>query len=77
MKECEVPENTVLGKVCRLNPGSGKESCYLLSEVEGETGKNVGYLEPLVKRALGCPFQKDVLERIKEKKLQSNRSGLE
>lgn len=64
----------MLGKVCRLIPD---ESCYLLSEVEGESGQTVKYLDSLVRRASGCPFQQDVLERIKEKKFQSDRLSLE
>lgn len=70
MKECRIPGNTVLGEACRLIPGTGKESCYFWLDVEGESEKTVECLEPLVNRTLGCLFQQDVLERIKEKKTE-------
>lgn len=64
MKECEVPQDTVMGKTCRRILGSGIESCYLWSEVEGESMETVKYLQSLVDRASGCPFQQKALERI-------------
>lgn len=77
MKECGDPEDTALREICRRIPGTGEESCYLWLQVKEESGKTVGRLEPLVSRTSGCPFRQKVLERIREKKLQSNRSSLE
>ncbi|MDP3987848.1 MAG: hypothetical protein Q8P80_01750 [Candidatus Levybacteria bacterium] len=67
MKECNVPVDTPLGYACRLTPGMTKESCYLWSEVQSEPLTTLPLLEPIVRKKLGCPFQKETLGLIKQR----------
>lgn len=71
MEKCGVPKGVLIGEGCRLIPGEGVESCYFATEVECEKRESrgtVGHLEGLIKRSVGCPFQKEVLKRIEGKR---------
>lgn len=78
MKECGVPGDTIIGRVCRQISGIGEGSCYLSAEAECESAKTAECLEGLVTCSVGCPFRQKVLERIGEKKNSgSSKCGLQ
>lgn len=70
MEKCGVGSDTVLGQACRRIPGSGKESCYLEQDAQGTPTERLDSLGNFVKRQGNCPFQADVLDDIRQRKIE-------
>ena len=61
MERCGISENTIIGRICRLTPGTQKESCYLWREAQEEPKGTVKDLKSFVEKHPECPFQKETL----------------
>lgn len=68
MKECGIPEDLLIGYMCRRIPGTGKESCYLWQAAQRESAQTIGDLRTVIERHPECPFQKEVLVYIEQRR---------
>lgn len=68
MKECGISGDSVMGHICRGIPGIDIEDCYFWQAAQLESAEAISGLRAIVEKHLECPFQKEVLAYIEQRR---------